>query len=43
MYVDENGEWKLKEDKNLWQIIYRSIRKESRMSKLKDAIDKSLL
>ena len=42
MYVDDNGEWKLKEDKNLWHIIFRSIRKESRMNKLKDAIDKSL-
>ena len=42
MYVDDNGEWKLKEDKNLWHIIFRSIRKESRLNKLKDAIDRSL-
>ena len=40
MYVDKNGEWKLKEDKNLWHIIFKSIREETRMSKLKDAIDK---
>ncbi len=42
MYVDENGEWKIKDDKNLWHIIFRSIRKESKMKKLKDAIDKTL-
>ena len=37
-----HAEWKIKDDKNLWHIIFRSIRKESKMKKLKDAIDKTL-
>jgi hypothetical protein len=39
MYVNDKGEWCERQPRNFWRIFYRSIKKQTRLDRLKRIIE----